>query len=479
MESPGDGRLAIILLSALVIIVVWWRRQITVLKHDAEARASQAEAHRFQLQAALADAQEQASSTATDRVRLESALSAATEIAATQQSAVRQIASELSERLMAQQTRAFEQTTAALQQRADAEVRGMQQMFEQTSTERVQAQVGPLAEALERVAGVLDQTRDVQASSAGRVEALLQSLGDDQRRHWQDTRQLQSALRSSQIRGRVGEFTLQRILEDAGLREHVHFVAQGTDQDSEGVFRPDILVLLPGDRCIVVDSKAPLEHLLAAQATEDPATRQECITQHARALRRHVEQLSSKEYAARLQASERLTAGARVWHGVLLFVPTESVLDVALRRDPALLRYAAERHVYLVSPTTLLVVLNTAEQLWRQERLDRQADEIVRLGTELYERLAMVLRHVETLGGTLGKAVTAYNSLVGSVESRLAPTARELRKAGLRLRAKAPEVRPIEESVRGIGAHPHRLSESAAPDEDTRDSTSAPAAEAA
>gem|GEM_PF-3040716 len=115
--------------------------------------------------------------------------------------------------------------------------------------------------------------------------------------------------------------------------------------------------------------------------------------------------------------------------------------------------------MFLVSPTTLLAALNTVEQLWRQDRLDRQADEIVRLGAELYERLATVLRHVQTLGGTLTKAVATYNSVVGSIKSGLLPSARGLRKSGLRLRSEAPAVRRIDEAVRSIGANTQRGSE--------------------
>lgn len=479
MQYPGDGLTAIVFFVCLLIIVVQWRRQVASLRRDATQRASEAATGRSQLHSALAEAQEHALSAAADRARLESALTAATVSTTTQQTAVQQIASELSERLLAQQTHAFEQTTLALQKRADAEVRGMREMFEQTSVERVQAQVGPLADTLARVASALDQTRALQAESSGRSEALLQSLAEDQRQHWQDTRQLHGALRSSQIRGRFSEFTLQRALEDAGLREHVHFIAQASDRDDEGAFRPDVIVLLPGDRCIVIDSKAPMEHLLAAQTAEDPARRLECIALHARALRRHVEQLASKEYAARLQASERLTLGARVWQGALLFVPAETVLEVALRRDPELLRFASERHVFLVSPTTLLPVLNSVEQLWRQERLDRQADEIVRLGSELYERLATVLRHIETLGGIITKAVAAYNGVVGSVESRLLPAARGLRKTGLRLRSAAPDVRHIDEAVRSVGANPRRANDSSTLEQRASDTEGSPAADAA
>ena len=479
MHSTGSIVMVSIILVILWIIVVQWRRQINALQREATQKATDSAAGHALLQAALADAQEHASSAAADRVRLESALTAATGMATTQQAAVQQIASELSERLLAQQTRAFEQATSALQHRADAEAHGLRQMFEHTSVERVQAQVGPLAESLARVAGALDQTRAMQSESSGRVEALLQSLADDQRRHWQDTRQLQGALRSSQIRGRFGEFTLERTLEDAGLREHVHYIAQGSDRDEEGVFRPDVIVLLPGDRCLVIDSKAPMEHLLEAQTTDEPVRRQECISLHARALRRHVEQLSSKDYAARLEASERVTLGSRVWHGALLFVPAEVVLEVALRRDPELLRFASERRVFLVSPTTLLAALNTVEQLWRQDRLDRQADEIVRLGAELYERLATVLRHVQTLGGTLTKAVATYNSVVGSIKSCLLPSARGLRKSGLRLRSEAPAVRRIDEAVRSIGANTQRGSEGTTLEQGTTELGSPPAADAA
>ena len=175
MQYPGDGLTAIVFFVCMLIIVVQWRRQVASLRRDATQRASEAATGRSQLHSALAEAQEHALSAAADRARLESALTAATVSTTTQQTAVQQIASELSERLLAQQTHAFEQTTLALQQRADAEVRGMREMFEQTSVERVQAQVGPLADTLARVASALDQTRALQAESSGRSCRLAAS----------------------------------------------------------------------------------------------------------------------------------------------------------------------------------------------------------------------------------------------------------------------------------------------------------------
>ncbi len=286
------------------------------------------------------------------------------------------------------------------------------------------------------------------ATELTRLLTLVQGLGEEERAHRDDTRKLLGTLRVSQVRGRYGEWTLQRTLEAAGLQEHTHFLRQPSARDGEGVFRPDVIVLLPQDRCVIVDSKASLQHLLDAHHAANEAEMHASLDRHAKALRTHIEQLSSKNYVARVATA---MAGKTVLDGTILFVPAEGVLDAALRRDPQLLQYAASRRVHLVTPTTLLVILSAIEQLWRQDGRDRRADEIEQLGTDVIERISVVVGHVARLQRQVNDMVTTYNALAASLESRLLPVARRLESLGVRTREPLATTGEIETLPRELG----------------------------
>ena len=182
-------------------------------------------------------------------------------------------------------------------------------------------------------------------------------------------------------------------------------------------------------------------------------------------MRRHVEALARRAYPSRTQESERLSLGGSVWPGALLFIPSEAALDAALYVDETLLRAAAALGVYLVSPTTLMVVLNCVDALWRHDQLDRRAMEIIDAGSELYSRLMTVVENVEGLGKSISRSVSTYNTLVGSIQSRLGPGARQLRDIAQvrdsergKLQRLSDEVRSLSPKIRDelarAAAHP-------------------------
>ncbi len=449
---------ALILLVPVALGAIWYQRSAA---KKASRSAAAAATERDALKAALVAAQQESAAAAEDRARLEANVAAAATATTALQLALQQLTTDVSERLLQQQSLAFAQTTEALEQRAAAEVRSMRDILERTTDERAVAQLAPISDALSRLEDMLAASREGGALTAGRVESLLQTVTEEQRRHWQETRQLRHAFLSPQVCGLFGEFTLIRALEDAGLRAGVHYEVQAADRDEGGGFRPDVLVRLPGDRVMIIDSKASLEHLLRGFAAEDAETRRTSFDQHARALRRHIDQLAAKAYPARVQASPRLAEASEVWTCVVLYVPSETVLDAAFRSDPTLLRHASERRVCLASPTTLLAVLNTVEQVWRQDQLSREAAEIVQAGTQLYERLGQLLRHTSALGTSLTRSVEAYNSFVGSMETRLLPSARTLRATGLRLAEAAHPPASISTEVRAFGPRMQALAASA------------------
>ncbi|WP_249714040.1 DNA recombination protein RmuC [Rhizomonospora bruguierae] len=296
--------------------------------------------------------------------------------------------------------------------------------FEATaqSQEAVARAVAPLHETLrryeQRVAELERERVDAYAELREQVRAMSTVSGELRT----ETKQLVSALRAPQVRGRWGEHQLRRIVEAAGMLEHCDFAEQVTAATDDRGVRPDLVVRLHGGRSVVVDAKAPFEGYLAAMEARDDRGRATSLDAHAKQLRAHVDALAAKSY---------WSAFAQAPEFVVLFMPADPFLDAALQRDPALLEHAFSRNVVLATPATLVALLRTVAYSWRQEALARNAVAVHTLARELYGRLGTLGEHVGRLGGALGGAVTAYNRAVGSLEARVLVSARKLAELGV------------------------------------------------
>lgn len=305
-------------------------------------------------------------------------------------------------------------------------------------------------------AGMVDQAEVMQGLD--RLSDQMIDL-DRQRASWQgefrqhvtelqhETRSLSTALRKPQVRGRWGELHLRRAVELAGLVDRCDFREQVRVAD--GALRPDLVIDLVGGRKVVVDAKVPLDAYLDAQAvdsgaTDDQAQRDDAVRRHARQLRAHVDALGSKAYWRALAETPEF---------VVLFVPAESCLAVALDADRDLIEYAAERQVVLASPTTLIALLRTVAHGWRHEALADQAREIHQLGRDLHDRLGTLSGHLDQVGRSLNAAVGHYNSAVGSLESRVLVSARRFRDLSV-TDDPLEGPRQVEAGVRSLGAPP-------------------------
>jgi DNA recombination protein RmuC len=282
--------------------------------------------------------------------------------------------------------------------------------------------VMPLHEALLRYER---RVTDLERDRVGAYEALreqVRSMHEVSGELRTETRQLVSALRAPQVRGRWGEHQLRRIVEAAGMLEHCDFDEQVTATADSGIVRPDMVVRMHGGRQVVVDAKAPFDAYLSAMEARDEASRDGHLNQHARHLRGHVDALAAKSYWAAFTPTPEF---------VVLFVPADPFLDAALQRDASLLEHAFTRNIVLATPATLVALLRTVAYSWRQEALTRNAMAVHTLGRELYQRLSTMGDHLAKVGTSLGGAVTAYNKTVGSLEARVLVSARRLAELGV------------------------------------------------
>lgn len=288
----------------------------------------------------------------------------------------------------------------------------------------LQRTLAPLTATLAQLERNLARSEAARAEAEGALRNHLGELGRRAQSLEKGTSALTAALRAPTARGRWGEVQLRRIVEAAGMLDHVDFTEQlaGTQADGEKAQRPDLVVHLAGDRHVVIDAKAPMDAYLDATEETDPARAASRRAAHAKALRHHVGVLSAKGYWKALGDTPEFT---------VLFVPSDGVLAAALETDPALLEDAFGRDVVIASPATLVALLRTVAHTWRTDALNRDARAVLEAGRELHHRLGTFTAHLGKVGRSLDSSVAAFNDAVGSLQSRVMVTARKFEDLGL------------------------------------------------
>ncbi len=232
--------------------------------------------------------------------------------------------------------------------------------------------------------------------------------------------QLTSALRSPNVKGRWGEVNLKRILEFVGLINYCDFDEQVSVETEERRLRPDCVITIPGSRRLIVDSKAPIESYLDALKATDQNLQEKAVADHLKKVRSHIDQLAKKDY------SNQLSEIGEVVDGVVLYIPVEGALSMALERDPNLLEYAFEKNIILTFPTSLLAILKGFSMTIQKAEMTKNINEIQQMSTELYKRFLVFVEKFSEVGSKISNLNKSYNAAQGSYEKRLLPQAKRI-----------------------------------------------------
>lgn len=321
------------------------------------------------------------------------------------------------------------------------------QLSASSDLERRQKAVGdlvrPIHDALLRVDGKLHEVeKDRIASFAGLVEQV-KSMARTQQALQAETGNLVKALRAPQVRGRWGEIQLRRVVEMAGMLDYCDFVEQARVETEDGRLQPDLVIRLPGDKTIVVDAKAPMAaYLDASDGNCEESARELLLKKHARQVRDHMVKLGGKAYWNQFQPAPDF---------VVMFLPGETFFSAACQQDHSLIEFGVGEQVIPASPTTLIALLRAIAYGWRQESIARNAQDISKLGRELYERLGNMAGHFEDMRKALVRTVDSYNDAIGSLEGRVLVSARRFRDLGIS-GEELPEAQTVQLGSRRLNA---------------------------
>ena len=308
--------------------------------------------------------------------------------------------------------------------------------------EAIENTIKPLKKSLERYDTEIKQMEKSRQKAYGGLLEQVKNMKETNVKLQDKTSALVDALKRPQVRGRWGEITLKRVVELVGLSEHCDFTEQESRKSEEGMLRPDMVVYLPGNRRLVVDAKAPLKHFLDANEAKTESKRKAEKQSYAHAVRNHMKKLSRKQYWSQFEKTPDF---------VIMFLPGDSWFSAALELDKDLFEDSLNKKVIIATPTTLIALLRTVAHSWQQQKVAENAKLIAEKGKELYERIAVFQSHLSKVRKNLDSTVKNYNAAIGSLNSRVLPSARKMEELGITdTKKEVDEIEPIERTTREI-----------------------------
>ena len=377
----------------------------------------------------------------------------------------KQAAAELSEKFKALSRDALKDNNQSFLQLANSTLAKFQETAKgelELRSRAIDQLVKPLKESLERVDGKIGELEKTRAGAYAELRKQVKALASSQFQLQAETGNLVKALRAPHVRGRWGEIQLRRVVELAGMLPYCDFLEQETVATEDGRIRPDLIIKLPGNRTIVVDSKVPFDAFYESISTTDELVRVAKLKEHARLVRAHITALSRKSYWETVQPTPEF---------VLLFLPGETFYSAALEHDPKLIEDGVGEKVIIATPTTLIALLKAVSYGWRQEQLATNAQEVGELAKVLYDRLRTFTTHFAEIGRGLDRALDSYNKGVGSLEARVLVTARKFKERGAIAGEEIEVLEPIDKLARPLsldegGLFPDLVAAETEPEED-------------
>jgi DNA recombination protein RmuC len=400
-----------------------------------------------------------------ESVQLKAALEGERRAAQERKDSFKQAAEELSEKFKALSRDALKDNNQSFLELARATLGRFQESAKgdlELRTRAIDQLVRPLKESLERVDGKIGELEKTRAGAYSELREQVKALATSQSQLQAETGNLVKALRAPHVRGRWGEIQLRRVVELAGMLQYCDFVEQETLPTEESRIRPDLIVRLPGNRTIVVDSKVPFDAFYESITTTDEVVRLAKLKEHARLVRMHITALSRKSYWETVQPTPEF---------VLLFLPGETFYSAALEHDPKLIEDGVSDKVIIATPTTLIALLKAVSYGWRQEQMATNAQEVSKLGKDLYDRLRTFTNYFADIGRGLDRALDSYNKGVGSLEARVLVTARKFKERGAIAGEEIETLEPIDKLARPLsldegGLFPDLVAAEIEPEED-------------
>jgi len=335
---------------------------------------------------------------------------------------------------------ALEKEKAAMQARIDSERAGLDEHFRalaqqvlntnsesfltlaQEKLKQAQAEgrhdLDKRSQAISEMVKPVEKHLSVLNGAVEQLQATDKTIREDLQNLSRETARLTGALKNPAAQGRWGEFVLERLLDKANLIKGVHYKSQVSVETDHGRLQPDVVIYLQDGFNIIVDAKAPItEFINVMDQPQSDADYKNSQQNLARAVRNHIKALGAKNYWEQLESPDF----------VVLFLPSENIFSAALMADPDLIDFASERQVVIASPTLMMSLLRVVGLSWRQVELAKNAQDISRLGSELFDRIATFAGHLDKVGGGINSALAAYNKAVGTFESRVLVSSRKLK----------------------------------------------------
>jgi len=356
----------------------------------------------------------------------------------------KQAADELSEKFKALSRDALKDNNQSFLQLANSTLAKFQETAKgdlELRQSAIDQLVKPLKESLEKVDSKIGELEKTRAGAYSELREQVKALATSQLQLQAETGNLVNALRAPHVRGRWGEIQLRRVVELAGMLQYCDFVEQATVVTEDGRIRPDVIVRLPGNRTIVIDAKVPFDAFYESISTKDEEIRGARLKDHARLVRTHIGSLSKKSYWESVQPTPEF---------VLLFLPGETFYSAALEIDPKLIEDGVGQGIIIATPTTLIALLKAVSYGWRQEQMATNANEVSRLGKDLYDRLRTFTTYFADIGKGLDRALDSYNKGVGSLEARVLVTARKFKERGAIAGEEIEVLEPVDKSARAL-----------------------------